>query len=97
MFCTIVGCSFFLFCACVACHTVPAAQRVVEQLSFDGGPSPHAPSLKIPAVSTVDLSDIPEGTLGEWMCKHTMMIFILIITIMISLTYMQTLIVIFIC
>ena len=23
------------------------------------------------AVSSVDLSDIPEGTLGEWLCKHT--------------------------
>ena len=62
-----------LFCACVACHTVPAAQQAVEQLSSCGGPSPHAPSLKTPAVSSVDLSDIPEGTLGEWLCKHTMM------------------------
>ena len=49
------------------------AKQSVEQLSYDGGPSPHVPSLKIPAVSSVDLSDIPEGTLGEWLCKHTMM------------------------
>ena len=62
-----------LFCACVNCHTAIPAQRSVEQLSYDGGPSPHVPSLKIPAVSSVDLSAIPEGTLGEWLCKHTMM------------------------
>ena len=24
------------------------------------------------AVSSVDLSDIPDGTLGKWLCKHTM-------------------------
>ena len=62
-----------LFCACVACHTVPAVQQAIEQLSCDSGPSLHAPPLKMLAV---DLSDIPEGTLGEWLCKHTMMIFI---------------------
>ena len=48
------------------------AQQPVEQLSYDGGPSPHAPSLKVPAVPSVDLSGIPDGTLGEWLCKHTM-------------------------
>ena len=47
---------------------VTAAQQAVEQLPSDGGPSPHAPPLKIPAVSLVDLSNIPEGTLGEWLC-----------------------------
>ena len=51
----------------VACHTVPA-QQPVEQLSSAGGPSPHVPSLKAPAVTSVDLSDIPEDTLGEWLC-----------------------------
>ena len=25
------------------------------------------------AVTSVNLSDIPEGTLGEWLCKHTVM------------------------
>ena len=53
----------------VACHTVPAAQPAVKQLSSDGVPSPHVPSLKTPAVSSVDLSDIPVGILGEWLCK----------------------------
>ena len=24
------------------------------------------------AVSSVDLSNIPDDTLGEWLCKHTM-------------------------
>ena len=50
-----------LFCACVACHTA-TAQRPVEHLSSAGAPSPHVPT---PAVTTVDLSDIPDGTLGE--------------------------------
>ena len=59
--------SVILFCACVACHTAPA-QQPVEHLSSAGGPSPHVPSLKTPAVSSVDLSDIPDGTLGEWLC-----------------------------
>ena len=31
------------------------------------GSSLHVPS----AVPCVDLSDIPDGTLGEWLCKHT--------------------------
>ena len=56
--------------AFVACHTAPALQPV-EHLSSAGGPSPHVPSLKIPAVTTVDLSDIPDGTqLGEWLCMY---------------------------
>ena len=53
-----------LFCACVACHTAQA-QQPFEQSSSACGHSPHVPSLKIPAVSSVDLSDIPDGTLGE--------------------------------
>ena len=51
-----------------------SAQQSVEHLSYAGGPSPHVPSIKTPAVSSVDLSAIPEGTLGEWLCKHTMMV-----------------------
>ena len=66
------------------------AQQSVEQLSYDGGPSSHVPSLKIPAVSSsVDLSDIPEGTLGEWLYKHTMMTCSM--STMISLTDIDTL------
>ena len=65
-----------IFRACVAYYTETSAQPAVEQLSSDGSPSSHVPSLKIPAVTTVDLSEIPEGTLGEWLCKHTVMIFI---------------------
>ena len=65
-----------LFCAYLPCRTVPAVQQAVEQLFSVDGPSLHAPSLEILAVSSVDLSDVPEGTLGEWLCKHTMMIFI---------------------
>ena len=64
-------CLQILFCACVACHTAPAQQQPVEQSSSVGGPSSHVPSLKTPAVSPVDLSGIPDGTLGEWLCKHT--------------------------
>ena len=65
------------------------AQQSIEHLSYDGGPSPHVPSLKTPAVTIVDLSGIPEGTLGEWLCKHTMMIYICIAVLsrMISLNY----------
>ena len=55
---------------CVACHTAPA-QQPVEQLSSAGGPSSQAHSKQAPAVTTVDLSDIPDGTLSEWLCKHT--------------------------
>ena len=55
----------------VAFHTAPA-QQPVEHLSSADGPSLHVLSIKPPAVLSVDLSDIPEGTLGEWLCKHTM-------------------------
>ena len=92
--CTIISHShksYFLFCACVNCHIAPA-QQPVEQLSSACGPSPHAPSLNVPAVSSVDLSDIPEGILGELLCSHTMHV-----TCYINFTHSQISIVIFLC
>ena len=63
----IVTAAKILFCVCFACHTAQA-QQPIEQSSSAGGPSPHVPSLKTPAVPSVDLSDIPDGTLGKWLC-----------------------------
>ena len=48
------------------------------------------------AVSSVDLSDIPDGTLGEWLCKHTMHDLLYILSVIIPLTYIQ-MILIFVC
>ena len=51
-----------------------------EDLSNDTGSSRTTGSA---AVSSVNLSDIPDRTLGEWLCKHTMITSV-IIMIMIS-------------
>ena len=60
-----------LFCACVDCHIAPA-QQPIERLSSVCGPSPYASSLSVPAVSSVDLSDIPDSILGKLLFKHRM-------------------------
>ena len=39
-----------------------------EDLSNDTGSSHTTGSAAVPSV---DLSGIPDGTLGEWLCKHT--------------------------
>ena len=63
---------FYSVLVLLVTHAAPA-QQPVEQSSSAGGPFPHVPSLKAPAVLSVDLSGIPDGTLGEWLCKHTIM------------------------
>ena len=65
-------------CVCLMRCVQEVAGLKEEDLSTDTGGSSHTTGSV--AVSSVDLSNIPDGTQGEWMwlCKHTIITSVII-------------------